>query len=225
MVTIIIVEPENPGNIGAIARVMANFGYSNLILINSKCNHLSEEARNRAKWGNDVLKKAKKSTSLKHTLKKFHTRIATTALIGTDYNIPRSPMQPDQLNKIPKKTVIVFGRESSGLTNEEVNMCDFVVTIPTPKKYPTLNLSMSVGIILYELSKANKEKTNSHIQLASQADKEQVMKNMNDIINKQTFPTPSKKQTQKTIWKRIFSKSFLTKREAFAVIGLLKKLK
>jgi len=186
MLTIIIVEPENPGNVGAIARVMANFGYNNLMLINPKCNHLGEEARNRAKWGNSVLKKAKTSKSLKTALKKFHTTIATTALIGTDYNIARSPISPEQLNEIikQKNTAIIFGRESSGLTNEEVNMADFVVTIPTPKKYPTLNISMSVGIILYELAKKIKTKTDSHIQLASQADKEQVMKNMNNLINK-----------------------------------------
>ena len=84
---------------------------------------------------------------------------------------------------------------------------------------------MSIGIILYELSKKIKIKTNSHIKLATPIEKEQIMKNMNNLINKIKFATPSKKQTQKTIWKRIFSKSFLTKREAFAVIGLLKKLK
>jgi len=59
MISIILVEPKNSGNVGAIARTMANFGFSKLILVNPKCNHLSQTARNRAKWGNSVLKKAK----------------------------------------------------------------------------------------------------------------------------------------------------------------------
>jgi len=228
MITIILVEPETPGNIGAVARVMANFGFNKLILVNPQCNHLDEEAKNRAKSGLKILEKAKITKNLKQTLKQFHTTIATTAMLGTDYNIPRSPLSPQQLaSKIPTAksqlpTAIIFGRESQGLSNEEVNLCDFVVTIPTPKKYPTLNLSHSVTIILYEL--ANKTST-EHIKLASKAEKDQIMKHINNIINKLTFTTPSKKQTQKTIWKRIFSKSFLTKREAFAVIGFLKKLK
>jgi len=224
MTTIILVEPETPGNIGAVARVMANFGFNKLILVNPQCNHLDEEAKNRAKSGLKILEKAKINKNLKQTLKQFHTTIATTAMLGTDYNIPRSPLSPEQLAKktLPQKTAILFGRESQGLSNEEVNLVDFVVTIPTPKKYPTLNLSHSVTIILYEL--ANKTST-EHIKLASKAEKDQIMKHINNIINKLTFTTPSKKQTQKTIWKRIFSKSFLTKREAFAVIGFLKKLK
>jgi len=224
MTTIILVGPETPGNIGAVARVMANFGFNKLILVNPQCNHLDEEAKNRAKSGLKILEKAKITKNLKQTLKQFHTTIATTAMLGTDYNIPRSPLSPEKLasKKLPQKLAIVFGRESQGLSNEEVNLVDFVVTIPTPKKYPTLNLSHSVTIILYEL--ANKTST-EHIQLASKAEKDQIMKHINNIINKLTFTTPSKKQTQKTIWKRIFSKSFLTKREAFAVIGFLKKLK
>jgi len=227
MISIILLDPEHPGNIGAVARVMANFGCKDLILVNPKCK-LDEEAKKRAKWGNNILEKAKITKDLKKTIKKFHTTIATTAMLGTDYNIPRSPLSPQQLSSIikPAKTAILFGRESSGLTNEEINLTDFVVTIPTPKKYPTLNIAMSVGIILYELSKTSKtKKTNQHIALATKTEKDQVMKNMMNIINKTKFSTKTKKQTQKTIWKRIFAKSFLTKREAFAILGLLKKLK
>ena len=229
MISVILVEPEHPGNIGAVARAMANFDVNKLILVNPQCNHLTEEARNRAKWGNNVLEKAKVTKNFKTTVKKFHTTIATTAILGTDYNISRSPVSPEQLNKIisPKANIaVIFGRESSGLTNDEINLTDFIVTIPTATKYPTMNLSSSVAILLYELSKVtNTKKATEHIQLATKTEKDQVMKQMNLLINKVKFTTPTKKQTQKTIWKRIFAKSFLTKRESFAVIGLLKKLK
>ncbi len=221
MISVVLLEPRNSGNVGAVARVMANFGFEKLVLVNPKCNHLSQTARNRAKWAQKVLKNAKVVKKLPKA-----TLVATTGKIGTDYNIPRSPITPEQLSQItPKKanTAIVFGRESTGLTNEEILECDFVMAIPASKKYPILNLSHSVAVVLYELSKG-KEQHTSHIQFASKADKEQLMKMLSKALNKMEFATKEKKQTQVKVWKRMIGKSFLTKREAFALMGFLRKL-
>jgi TrmH family RNA methyltransferase len=222
MISVVLVEPRNSGNVGAVARAMANFGFSDLVLVNPKCNHLSQTARNRAKWGNNVLSKAKVVKSL-NAVKA--TKIATTAKMGTDYNIPRSPITPEKLNKIVKKdAAIVFGRESSGLTNKEIQECDFVAAIPTAKKYPVMNLSHAVSTILYELSKS-KENITSHVQFASDADKRQIMKMLNSALKSMDFSTKEKKETQIKVWKRMIGKSFLTKREAFALMGFLRKIK
>ncbi len=222
MISVVLVEPKNSGNVGAVARVMANFGFSNLILVNPKCSHKSQTARNRAKWAQDVLQKAKVVKSLSSIKSAL---VATTARLGTDYNIPRSPITPEKLSKIiQKNAAIVFGRESAGLTNDEISKCGFVVTIPTSKKYPVMNLSHSVSVVLYELSK-NKENVASHIQFASEAEKKQLMKMLNKALNKMDFATKEKKQTQIKVWKRMIGKSFLTKREAFALMGFLRKIK
>jgi len=219
----VLVESRNSGNVGAVARGMANFGFKKLILVNPKCSHLSQTARNRAKWAQDVLRKAKivnSLSSIKSTL------VATTGKIGTDYNIPRSPVSPQQLSNIvdkKKDIALVFGRENSGLNNEEISKCDFVVTIPTSKKYPVMNLSHAVAVILYELAK-KKENIVSHIIFASQQDKKQLMKMLNKALSKMDFATKEKKQTQITVWKRMIGKSFLTKREAFALMGFFRKL-
>ena len=224
MISVILIKPTRPGNIGAIARSMKNFDLKDLILINPQC-RIDDEAQKRAMHAKDILKKAKiKPLSY---LKQFHTVIATTSKIGTDYNIPRSPISPEQLAKkvqINKKIAILFGTEDRGLTNKELKLADFIVAIPTSKKYPALNLSHAATIIFYELFKG-KEHISSHITPASKTEKQQLMKNINKILNKLEFATPSKKQTQKTIWKRIIGKSFLTKREAYALIGFFKKLK
>ncbi|MBI4919312.1 RNA methyltransferase [archaeon] len=221
MISIILLEPENPGNIGAVARVMKNFGFAKLILVNPKC-EITEECRNRAKNAQDILANAKISKELPE----FDTLIGTTSLMGTDYNIYRSPLVPEQLTQLDLKGNIglLFGRESTGLTNEEIKNCDFIVTIPTNKKYPALNLSHSVAILLYELSK-NKENITSHIRAMTVEEKKQIDKNFNEILNKIKFATPEKKETQQMVWKKIFGKTFFSKREAYAVIGLLKKIK
>lgn len=220
---IILLEPENAGNIGAIARSMMNFGFDNLVIVNPKCDYLSKEAKDRAKHANNVLQQAK--IIKKKDLKKYDTLIGTTAQLGTDYNIPRSPLTPEQLSKIiinKKNAGILFGREGSGLSNKEIDLCDFVLTIPTSKKYPTMNLSHAVAIVCYELSK-NKENVTSHIRFASPADKKQLMKMICAQLDKMKFSTKAKKETQRKIWKRIVAKSFLTKREAFAMMGFFRK--
>ena len=226
MVIVILIEPLTEGNVGAIARVMKNFELKELVLINPKCNHLGLDAVSRAKHGKDILRKAKVKKF--NYLKSFDYLIGTTAMLGSDYNIPRSPITPEQMaGKLSKgKVGIVFGRESSGLTNKEVQMCDFVVTIPCSKKYPTLNLSHAAAILFYELfRKVGSEGVGEHIAMASKKEKEVILSSVDDVLNKLEWQTKEKKDTQKIIWKRIVGKSFLTKREAFALIGFFKKLK
>src|SRR3972149_1505765 len=148
MITIILAEPENDGNIGAIARAMKNFGMKNLVLINPKCDHLSEDAIKRSKHAKDVLRKAKVCKF--EALDDFDVLVGTTAIIGSDYNITRLPITPKELaqNINPKADVgILIGREGDGLNEKELNRCDFIVSIPSSKEYPTLNISHACAII------------------------------------------------------------------------------
>jgi len=225
---IILVKTAKSGNLGAVARVMSNFGFKDLILVSPKCKKQSQEARNRAKHAQDILKKAKVVKSIP----KMHTLVATTSQLGTDYNIPRCPVSPEQLKgmialkpALWDKIGLVFGPEGEGLSNKELAKCDFVCTIPSDKKQPVLNLSHSVAVVLYELSKAKitDVKVSSHIIPASELDKKQILKLLNKALNKMNISTASKRRTQRVVWKRIISKSFLTKREAFALMGFLRK--
>jgi len=225
MISVVLIEPKTEGNIGAIARVMKNFGLTNLVLINPKC-EISIDALSRAKHAKDILEKAKiKKLSY---LKRFDYLIATTAMLGTDYNIPRCPITPEQLaGKLLKKAKVglVFGRESSGLTNKEILMCDFVVNIPASKDYPTMNLSHAASIIFYELfKKSGKRKLDEEITPATKKEKGIILKLVNKALDKMKFQTKEKKETQRVVWKRIVGKAFLTKREAFALIGFFRKL-
>jgi len=224
MIKIALMEAETPGNIGAICRVMKNFGLTNLILINPQCEYDCNEAIARSKHAKDVLKKAKILKSLSDL--KADYIIGTTAIKGNDYNIPRLSLTPEQLaEKIKsqkKNFTILFGREGNGLFNEEIRQCDLIVSIPSDKKYPTLNLSHSVGIICYELFKTEPLEV---VPLASAKDKEILFKHLDQQINQMPFTTPEKKETQHFVWRKILNKSMLTKREIFALFGFFKKLK
>lgn len=231
MISVILIGPENSGNIGAVARTMKNFGFKDLVIINPKVKVDTITSRKRSKHAQEIIKKAKIKD--KSYLKRFDCLIATTGKLGTDNNIKRSPITPRQLSSLikeknlkSKKIGLVFGRESKGLYNEELDLCDFVVSIPTDKRYFSMNLSHAVSVLLYELSLEDKtySKITDHFVYASKPEKEQIMKNLEKIFSQVNFKTESKKDTQRLVWKRIISKSFLTKREAFSVIGFLKKL-
>jgi len=230
MISIVLIEPKTPANIGAIARAMKNFGFSDLIIINPRCSPSHEDAKKLARHANGLLRKAKVRTS--RVLSQFDCLIATTAKLGSDYNIPRSPMSPEQLSiKISrinpeKKIALLIGREDIGLTNEEIKKCDFTVSIDAAPGYPTLSISHSVAILLYEIFKHQEtEKSSSHITPISKKEKDELLKKINNTINTLPFATKEKKQTQKTLWKRIVGKSFLTKREAFALFGFFRKIR
>ena len=231
MVEIILLEPTKQQNLGAIARIMKNFDFENLVLIAPKCK-IGKSARKVAKHANNILDKAKiKDFSY---LKKLDYLIGTTAILGTDYNIPRNAISIGQFSNKMQKTFknlenkkigILIGREGIGLKNDEINMCDILVTIPASKKYPTMNISHAVSIILYELFKnSGNEKSNSHINFANKDEKEIIVKYFNKALDKMEFSTKEKKETQKIVWKRVVGKAMLTKREAFAVMGFLRKL-
>ncbi len=225
MVSVALLEPISPGNIGAIARVMKNFGLKELILIRPKCDLKDEEATKRAKHAQDILKKAKIAKSFNY-LKKFDCIIGTTANVGsTDYNILRLPVKPEELKIENKNSVILFGREDSGLTNKEILDCDFIVSIPASKQYKTLNISHAAAVIFYELFKQKKETSHEHIRMTTNEDKKILLKIINSSLNRLRFSTKDKRETQKKLWRRIVGKSFLTKREFQAMCGFFKKIK
>ena len=227
MIHVVLKRPEVAGNVGATARVMSNFGFSKLIVINPKCDLNSKEAQDRAKHAKAILKSAK--IGGEELLDDFDYIIGTTAQLGTDYNIPRSPLAPKELatklSKIKGRNVaVVFGPEGQGLSNKEILKCDFTVTIPAVPGKQVMNLSHAAAIILFEVFAVSKEiKHSDHILPATKKEKEYLLSLVDKLIGQVTFRTPREKETQKRLWKKIVGKSFLTKREAYALFGFLRK--
>ncbi|MBI4149889.1 TrmJ/YjtD family RNA methyltransferase, partial [Candidatus Woesearchaeota archaeon] len=226
MLTVVLVEPESEGNLGAVARLMKNFDFRDLLLINPQCDYLSQEALDRATHAKDILRHVRVEKDIS-CLGEFDYLIATTSKVGTDYNIPRIPIKPEELSinlDLRKKVALLIGRESTGLRNEEIMKADLVVTIPVSKKFPAMNMSHACGIILYEIFKAfGKEKVGEHIPAASKREKDQIMILLDEAMKKLTIPE-LKQETQRRVWKRMLGRSFLARREAFALMGLLKKV-
>jgi len=223
-------EPETPGNIGAVSRVMRNFGFTKLVLVDPQCDKDSIEAVIRSKHAKGVLKKAKVVS--KKELDKYDYVIGTTAKLCSSYRMRRTALNPSELaekisiiNTKKSKICLLFGREGNGLSNEELSKCDFIVCVNSHKKYPTLNLSHAVGIILYEIfQKIGKEnKTGYGIIPVSKKEKEMIFIKLNKVLGELEF-TEGRLNTQKTGWQRVIGKSMVTKREALTIIGLWGKI-
>ncbi len=155
-VIFILVEPGEAGNIGAAARAIKTMGFKDLWMVNP-VNYLEGEAQWLAHASQDILENAKVFNSLKDALINIDFSVASSAKqrnINADY-IPITDISDIIQGKknIINKLAIVFGRENSGLTNEEIAMCDMVSHVPMQTTFPSLNLSQAVMIYAYELSK------------------------------------------------------------------------
>ena len=214
---------EHPGNLGAIARLCANFEVEGLVLVEPKCSPGDGEAKNRAKHAQQVLAGAR-VLAPEELRDEFDLVVGTTAQVGTDFNVPRSPLTPEQFAKkarVKGQVALVFGSEGTGLTNEQLDACDFVVSIPAGSQYPTLNLSHAVAIMLYELFA---HKGVPRHELVLRAELEKMYEFLDRIIDSLDFTTEVKRETQRVVWRKVLAKALLTRREANAMLGLLRKL-
>jgi tRNA/rRNA methyltransferase len=151
---IVLVEPAGQLNIGAIARVMKNFGLNQLVLVNPQCDPLSEEALRMAVHAKEILASAVLVATLPEALQGCVRVMATTGRIRSwdiPLENPRTAL-PWLLEESEQPVALVFGREDRGLSNEELNYAQRFVHIPTSENYLSLNLATAVGICCYELA-------------------------------------------------------------------------
>ncbi len=226
-VLVVLVEPEHPGNVGAVARVIKNF-IGQLVIVNPKFSSF-DEAYARAKHGREVLENARIVSNLKEALANVDCVIATTARLGDQYHVFRTPITPEKLAESMKnvegRVAILFGRESIGLTNEELKLADIVVTIPASDTYPTLNLSHAVAIILYELFKTLSSRSRRiKVRTASKVEREQALKFFREIIEKLDYQEEKKPLVEKA-FKNIISRAWISGREIHTLLGVLRRIK
>ncbi len=224
--SVILVEPRYEGNVGSVARVMKNFGFSELILVNP--HKLGKEARAMAMHGRDVLENAKISDGFEKLKEEFDFLIATTAIIATDRNPMRTPVFPENLKNsiaLDGRIGLVFGREDYGLYNEEIEMCDLLVSIPANSEYPTLNLSHSVAILLYEISKLEMEKKPRKLKKfrkVNLVEKRILLEKFDSFVESVHNRKQDAKLAKKT-FRQLIGRAFISGRESFTLIGLFRK--
>ena len=155
IIKVVLVEPAGTLNIGSIARLCENFGVDELRLVSPKCNHLESEAIRMAVKGIKFLEEAKIYNHLSDALSDCSYIIATCGRKEHgDIPLYSNKKALEWASGSTKKETIalVFGREDHGLSNEELLKAHKVISLDTNKKYPSLNLSHAVAIILHQLN-------------------------------------------------------------------------
>jgi TrmH family RNA methyltransferase len=155
-IRIVLVEPSHPGNIGAAARAMKNMALKQLVLVRPKLFPHSE-ALARASGANDVLERTQVVGSVREALAGCGFVAATTSR-ERDQNFrvldvrEAAPRIVAEAHTAP--AAVLFGAERTGLTNEDLEVAHVLVRIPANRDYLSLNLSMAVQLVAYELFRA-----------------------------------------------------------------------
>ncbi|WP_034912150.1 tRNA/rRNA methyltransferase [Erwinia sp. 9145] len=152
---LILVSPARPENIGAAARAMKTMGFDELRIVNSQA-HREPAARWVAHGASEILDNATHWDSLAAALADIDFSVATTARNRAKYHYYATPQQLETLLEEKRQWVssvaLVFGREDSGLTNEELALVDILTGVPMAADYPSLNLGQAVMVYCYQLS-------------------------------------------------------------------------
>jgi len=158
---IILVEPQLGENIGMVARAMANFGLAELRLVNPRDGWPSEKARSAAAKADHVIDGAKLFDTLEEALADLNFVYATTARQRDNFKPVASPVTAAANLRsrfvAGQKTGILFGREKSGLKNEDVALADEIVTFPVNPAFASLNIAQAVLLMSYEWMKSTME--------------------------------------------------------------------
>jgi len=223
-VRVIIVGIEGEINLGFIARLVKNFDVDDLYLV-SPVAKIGDEAKRFAAKAVDVLNKVVVVESIDEALKGLDISACTSAKIGEERDVLRHPMTPwdfANLALTKNKIGIVFGRESVGLTREEIAKCDLLVTIPANPEYPVLNLSHAVATILYELYKTF-SKGQVFYEAADRGIIDRIIKYFEGVVTK--LETDERRRNRiLASFKRILFRANPDKAEAYNLLYVMRKI-
>ena len=154
-IRIVLVEPQSSGNIGSVCRVLMNMGITDLAVINPHDRHDWDEAKRLACHADNLLDARKTFQTLEEALADCTVVAGTSARTGMHRDhagLPReiAPIIIDSA-AAGHKCALVFGREDTGLTTEELSACTHIINIPSSEIYRSLNLSHAVMVCCYEL--------------------------------------------------------------------------
>ncbi len=225
---VVLVEPSLPENIGAVARAMNNFGIPNLRLVNP-CNFQNPAAQRTATHSQSILQNAGRFQSLQNAVSQSNLVIGATARPRNRFSTP-IPL-PDLLAKLPstqQNIALVFGRESSGLTNRELSYCHLLITIPTNTQNPSLNLAQAVALTLYELSRNNppnpKNQHQNNQKLATSQDLENLKTHLFSVLQQIRFlKNPKQRQTLWQSFSDLAARAQMQTTDICLIRGFLRK--
>lgn len=226
-IRVVLVEPQHSGNIGAVARAMKNMALSRLVLINP-ADHLAPEARMMAMHALDVLRHAQLCSSLAEAIRDSSFVVGTTRRLGKARQVQRHPREMAPLLLALAQTnpvALVFGREVSGLTNEELQCCHELLTIPAHPTFGSLNLGQAVLLVCYELYLATVVPPQpSAPRFATAGELERFYTKMRAVLLRVGFLHGSNPEHMLSYFRRFFARRGLESRDVKVFLGVFRQI-
>ena len=239
-IRIVLVEPAGALNVGSIARVMKNMGLTRLVLVNPKCDRLSEEARIMSVHALDVLESAIVVDSLPKALAGCQKAIATTVRSrSVPINLETPPAALPWLLTPNVESALMFGAEDRGLSNDELKYAQKFVCVQSNPDYPSLNLAQAVAICAHELYQAWLKISNNSAQTIlpqPQTTEESIPTNapidvlegyyqhLEDVLLEIGYLQPHTVPVKMEKFRRLYNKADLQPEEVAMLRGILRQV-
>lgn len=222
----VLVNTSHPGNIGAAARAMKNMGLADLCLVAPQ-EFPSAEATARASGADDLLADAR-------VVAQLDTAVADASLVigasARSRTLPVPMLNPRECAELVMQqpdgelSALLFGRERTGLTNEELDRCHYLVQIPTNPDYPSLNVAAAVQVIAYELRMAAgiaSDKVEKSHRYATAEEMEQFYRHLEEALIGIEFLDPDNPRQLMRRLRRLFGRVRPNENEINILRGIL----
>jgi tRNA/rRNA methyltransferase len=224
MFEVVLVEPKFGGNIGAVARVMMNFDVSSLVVVSPQVSLDGDACRDRAVHAQKILDSARVVQSFQEGITGSDFVVGTSSIVSaSDRRHLRKSMSlldfPGKIYDVSGCVSLVFGREDYGLLNQEIEQCDILLQIPTSPRYPSLNLSHAVGVVLYSLFQP--QKTRKPVRRVGSVEKDILYHYVSLLLDTISYPDYKKEKTVMLI-KRILGRAMVSQLEYHTLMGVLR---
>jgi len=226
-IAIVLVEPQIPENIGAVARAMNNMGIRRLLLVSPERCDLTRIVRMATGTSIDIVEEMEVYDDLNDALASFHYVVGTTARIGMQrpsltnpWNLAQSLIPIAQENHV----ALLFGPEDRGLSNEHLRFCHTIATIPTAQ-FASLNLAQAVMIFCYDLFLASRLPPQEALPcLANTFELEGMYEHLKSVLRRIGFINPQNPEHWMLNIRRFLSRIPLRARDVRIIRGICRQM-
>ncbi len=229
--SIILVEPQGPINIGSVCRAMMNFGFTQLRLVNPTRHYKSLLAKKMALSAFKVLETAEVFDTLAAALSDVQVAFGTTRRFGKyrkNFFTPSGAARKLSQTHRTGTCALVMGPEDTGLETKDLDLCQHFITIPTHDNYPSMNLSHALSVLLYEISlksETGKKFTDpSPRKLATGKEIEHMYGHMRKSLTNIDFLDKQNPDHLLRTFRRIFGSAGLTSRDVNIIRGMMSRI-
>ncbi|HSQ68551.1 MAG TPA: RNA methyltransferase, partial [Steroidobacteraceae bacterium] len=225
-VRIVLVGTSHPGNIGSVARAMKTMGLEDLYLVAPE-RFPAAEATAMAANATDILGRARVCSELREAVDDCGLVVGTTARprqMAWRMLEPREAAVEIRQAAATGNVALLFGSERSGLTNQEIEQCQLLVTIPTGPQYASLNLAMAVQVLAYEVLIASRSAgagDEQKVPLATAAEMEKLFEQLEQVLEEIDFRDRTGAGHLMLRLRRLFNRAVLDENEANILRGIL----